>query len=85
MPRTRYVISGVTANLGEVKGWSIIDTEHPLIRYPFFNTKAEAYAYLSGMYGLTVEEYKKLNERKRTRTKQTKVTRIKNDKLQGEK
>jgi len=59
--RKRYKIIRAYTCFGEVYGWSIVDTEHPLIGYPVFRQKAEAESYRACMYGLTREEYKRLH------------------------
>ena len=68
----RYKLIRAHTQFGEVSGWSIVDTEHPLIGHPVFSQKEEAESYRAGMYGLTREEYKRLhgqNGQKRQRIK----------------
>lgn len=72
--RERYKLIHAHTQFGAVNGWSIVDTEHPLIGYPVFSQKEEAESYRAGMYGLTREEYKRLH-----RQTGQKRQRIKND------
>ena len=68
----RYKLIRANTQFGEVSGWSIVDTEHPLIGHPVFSKKEEAESYRAGMYGLTREEYRRLhgqNGQKRQRIK----------------
>ena len=70
--RERYKLIRSLTQFGEVSGWSLVDTEHPLIGHPVFIQKEEAESYRAGMYGLTREEYKRLhgqNGQKRQRIK----------------
>lgn len=70
----RYKLIRAHTQFGEVSGWSLVDTEHPLIGYPVFSQKKEAESYRAGMYGLTCEEYRRLH-----RQTGQKRQRIKND------
>lgn len=65
----RYKLIRAHTQFGEVSGWSIVDTEHPLIGYPVFSQKEEAESYRAGIYGLTREEYKQLHEAKKRERK----------------
>lgn len=67
--RERYKLIRAHTQFGEVNGWSIVDTEHPLIGYPVFSQKEEAESYRAGMYGLTREEYRRLHEAKKRERK----------------
>ena len=63
----RYKLIRAHTQFGEVSGWSLVDTEHPLIGYPVFSQKCKAESYRAGMYGLTSEEYKKMHNKRKER------------------
>ena len=59
----RYKVIKATRDQGQVHDYSVRDTQYPVVKYPFFETKKEAEIYVASEYGLTLEEYRREKRR----------------------